>query len=190
MYTDAVIKNCFKTKFASIEFIIHSMSWRNAWSNKLQRPKTCCVFSFALVPYLGPLIRCFCTLYENNLLHMTVNNLKYSLHLLLEHAEFKFQTLAITLFIQTEMHIHMHAHTRIMRKSMLVVQRTFFAQMWFSLQNLSIIYFPKLEIFKRSLERKYFVVSKAFVQWLRLNAVLLRVEAHNQTWTMLAKVEK
>lgn len=121
---------------------------------------------------------------------LTIWNGKYSLNLLLEHAEFKFQTLAITLFIQTEMHIHMHAHMRIMSKSMLVVQRTFFAQMWFSLQNLSIIYFPKLEIFKSSLERKYFVVSKAFVQWLRLNAVLLRVEAHNQTWTMLAKVEK
>lgn len=126
MYTDAVIKNCFKTKFSTIEFIIHSMSWRNAWRNKPQRPKTCCVFSFALVPYLGPLIRCFCTLYEKNLLHMTVNNLKYSLNLLLEHAEFKFQALAITLFIQTEMHIHMHAHTMIMSKSMLVVQRTFF----------------------------------------------------------------
>lgn len=121
---------------------------------------------------------------------LTIWNGKYSLNLLLEHAEFKFQTLAITLFIQTEMHIHMHAHMRIMSKSMLVVQRTFFAQMWFSLQNLSIIYFPKLEIFKSSLERKYFVVSKAFVQWLWLNAVLLRVEAHNQTWTMLAKVEK
>lgn len=121
---------------------------------------------------------------------LTIWNVKYSLNLLLEHAEFKFQTLAITLFIQTEMHIHMHAHMRIMSKSMLVVQRTFFAQMWFSLQNLSIVYFPKLEIFKSSLERKYFVVSKAFVQWLRLNAVLLRVEAHNQTWTMLAKVEK
>lgn len=121
---------------------------------------------------------------------LTIWNGKYSLNLLLEHAEFKFQTLAITLFIQTEMHIHMHAHMRIMSKSMLVVQRTFFAQMWFSLQNLSIIYFPKLEIFKSSLERKYFVVSKAFVQWPRLNAVLLRVEAHNQTWTMLAKVEK
>lgn len=121
---------------------------------------------------------------------LTIWNGKYSLNLLLEHAEFKFQTLAITLFIQTEMHIHMHAHMRIMSKSMLVVQRTFFAQMWFSLQNLSIIYFPKLEIFKSSLERKYFVVSKAFVQWLRLYAVLLRVEAHNQTWTMLAKVEK
>lgn len=60
---------------------------------------------------------------------MTVNNLKYSLNLLLQHAEFKFQTLAITLFIQTEMHIHMHAHMMIMSKSMLVVQRTFFAQM-------------------------------------------------------------
>lgn len=121
---------------------------------------------------------------------LTIWNGKYSLNFLLEHAEFKVQILSITLFIQTEMHIHMHAHMMIMSKSMLVVQRTFFAQMWFSLQNLSIIYFPKLEIFKSSLERMYFMVSKAFVQWVRLNAVLLRVEAHNQTWTMLAKVEK
>lgn len=68
---------------------------------------------------------------------LTIWNGKYSLNLLLEHAEFKFQTLAITLFIQTEMHIHMHAHMRIMSKSMLVVQRTFFAQMWFSLQKIN-----------------------------------------------------
>lgn len=121
---------------------------------------------------------------------LTIWNGKYSLNLLLEHAEFKFQTLAITLFIQTEMHIHMYAHMIIMSKTMLVLQRTFFAQMWFSLQNLSITYFSKLDIFKISLKRKYCEDSKAFVQWGRLNAVLLRVEAHNQTWTMLAKVEK